>query len=199
MERYNFKTIEDKWQSYWEKNNSFKSSIDKNKKSFSLFLRQPYWSKGLVIKQNKKIIQTTAQKGYIKIAVPTDLRTTINIDLGMGINLVSSHPKVRQNNGKLAVQRGPIIYCMEETDNGKHLHNIALIEKVLKPSPTNMKSYKYVSIKGKGQFNSLNDWNNKLYSSNVIKKIERKNIKMIPYFLWANRRVGEMRVWFNSI
>ena len=181
-------------------NGKCKISIkNKNKKSFSLFLRQPYWSKGLVIKQNKKIIQTTAQKGYIKIAVPTDLRTTINIDLGMGINLVSSHPKVRQNNGKLAVQRGPIIYCMEETDNGKHLHNISLIEKVLKPSPTNMKSYKYVSIKGKGQFNSLNDWNNKLYSSNAIKKIERKNIKMIPYFLWANRRVGEMRVWFNSI
>ena len=170
-----------------------------NKKSFSLYFRQPYWSKGLVIKQNKKIIQTTAQKGYIKIAVPADLRTTIDIDLGMGINLVSSHPKVRQNNGKLAVQRGPIIYCMEEEDNGKHLHNISLNGKVLKPSPTNMKSYKYVSIRGKGQFNSLNHWNDKLYSSNTLKKIERKNIKMIPYFLWANRRVGEMRVWFNSI
>ncbi len=181
-------------------NGKCKISIkNKHKKSFSLYLRQPYWSKGLVIKQKKKIIKTTVQKGYIKIAVPADLQTTIDIDLGMGINLVSSHPKVRQNNGKLAVQRGPIIYCMEETDNGKHLHNISLIGKVLKPSPTNIKSYKYVSIKGKGLFNSLNNWNNKLYSSNAIKKIERKNIKMIPYFLWANRRVGEMRVWFNSI
>ena len=72
------------------------------------------------------MIQTTAQKGYVKIFVSAEVRTTIDIDLGMNINLVSSHPKVRQNNGKLAVQRGPIIYCMEETDNGKHLNNISL-------------------------------------------------------------------------
>jgi len=42
VERYNFKTIEDKWQSYWEKNNSFKSSIDKNKKKFYCLEMFPY-------------------------------------------------------------------------------------------------------------------------------------------------------------
>ena len=169
------------------------------KKSFTLYLRQPYWSKGLVVKQSKKMIQTTAQKGYVKIFVSAEVRTTIDIDLGMNINLVSSHPKVRQNNGKLAVQRGPIIYCMEETDNGKHLNNISLNGKVLKTFPAKMKSYKYISIRGKAQIKSFNNWNNKLYTSNAINKMERKNIKMIPYFLWANRKVGEMNVWFNAI
>ena len=62
-----------------------------------------------------------------------------------------------------------------------------------------MKSYKYISIRGKAQIKSFNNWNNKLYTSNAINKMERKNIKMIPYFLWANRKVGEMNVWFNAI
>ena len=39
-------------------------------------------------------------------------------------------------------------------------------------------------------------WNKKLYSNKSIKKFKNKKIKMIPYFLWANRKVGEMKVWF---
>ena len=170
-----------------------------DQKSFNLKLRQPYWSNGLVIRLNKKSIKTKAQKGYVKIAVPPLKRCAIDIDLGMDVNLISTHPKVRQNNGKLAVQRGPIIYCMEEIDNGKDLHNISLSTNVLRSEKSTLKSYKFVTIKGNGYVYSLKNWNNKLYLRNNISKTEKKKIKMIPYFLWANRKVGEMRIWFNSL
>ena len=65
----------------------------------------------------------------------------------MYVNLISTHPKVRQNNGKLAVQRGPIIYCMEETDIGKDLHNISINTNGLRPAKSTLKSYKFVTIK----------------------------------------------------
>ena len=169
-----------------------------DQKSFNLRLRQPYWSNGLTIKLNKNSIKTKTQKGYVKIAVPPLKSCTVEVDLGMDVNLISTHPKVRQNNGKLAIQRGPIIYCMEETDIGKDLHNISINTNVLKPAKSTLKSYKFVAIKGNGHVYSLKNWNNKLYSKNNILKTEKKKIKMIPYFLWANRKVGEMRIWFNS-
>ena len=171
---------------------------NKEKRSFQLHLREPYWSTGIIVKANKKTIPTNTQKGYIKIDVPASSKTTITVDLGMKINLVSSHPKVRQNNGKIAVQRGPIIYCMEETDNGENLFNISLNGKSFKTVSSRMDSYKYISLSGTGQYQSLNNWNKSLYISDAIEKSERKKIKMIPYFLWANRKLGEMRIWFNA-
>ena len=61
-----------------------------------------------------------------------------------------------------------------------------------------MDSYKYISLSGTGQYQSLNNWNKSLYIPDAIEKSERKKIKMIPYFLWANRKLGEMRIWFNA-
>ena len=110
--------------------------------------------------------------------------------------MVDANPNVRQNFGKQAIQRGPIIYCMEEFDNGIDLHKISLNKKSLKAKKGLLNDYDYTFILGNARKADKLGWNKKLYSNQNVKKFKNKKIKMIPYFLWANRKVGEMKVWF---
>ena len=116
----------------------------------------------------------------------------------MEINIVQSNPNVRQNFGKQAFQRGPIVYCMEEIDNGKDLHKISVIKKSLQPKRGLLNNYNYTFISGEGKMAKDVGWNKKLYSIHHLNTFKNKKIKLIPYFLWANRKVGEMKVWFAN-
>ena len=89
-----------------------------------------------------------------------------------------------------------MIYCMEEFDNGTDLHKILINKKSLKPKKGLLNDYKYTFISGNARKADKLGWSKKLYSNESIKKFKNKKIKMIPYFLWANRKVGEMKVWF---
>ena len=171
---------------------------NQDEKSFNLFLRVPYWSKKFIVKIDKKSFKATPRKGYIKLPIPAKAETLVEVNLGIGINIVTSHPNVRQNHNKIAIQRGPIVYCMEESDNGKNLHNILIEKKSLKFRKEKMDNYKYISISGNGKINSLKDWSKKLYKLDNKANDKKRKLKLIPYYLWANRKVGEMKVWFGS-
>ena len=83
-----------------------------------------------------------------------------------------------------------------EIDNGADLHKISVTKKSLKPKRGLLNNYNYTFIKGEGKMAENVGWNKKLYSIDHINNFKRKKIKLIPYFLWANRKVGEMKVWF---
>ena len=156
----------------------------------------PHWSKKIKVKLNNKIQRLKVSKGYCSLTIPMKSMSKLDIDLGMDINLVDANPNVRQNFGKQAIQRGPIVYCMEEFDNGSDLHKILIDKKSLKPQKGTLNNYKYTFISGDLKKADKLGWRKKLYSIENIKKYKNKKIKMIPYFLWANRKVGEMKVWF---
>ena len=156
----------------------------------------PYWSKKIKVKLNNKIKKLKVSKGYCSLTIPMNSKSKLDVDLGMDINLVDSNPNVRQNFGKQAIQRGPMIYCMEEIDNGTDLHKILINKKSLKAKKGLLNDYNYTFISGDARKADKLGWSKKLYSNESIKKFKNKKIKMIPYFLWANRKVGEMKVWF---
>lgn len=110
-----------------------------------------------------------------------------------------SHPLVKDNYGKVALQRGPFVYCLEEEDNGENLH---LLNLQTKPDPQEINDNilgKYVSLKGMAERHLIDDsWNNYLYQSENYESIKEIDVTFIPYHLWANRSVGEMKVWVNK-
>jgi len=167
-------------------------------KDIKLYLRIPHWSKRIKVKINNKLQKVSILKGYASVSIPANKKSKLDVDLGMDINIIKSNPDVRQNFGKLAVQRGPIVYCMEEHDNGPDLHKILINKKSLEAKNGLLNNYKYTFISGIGKKAEKSDWNKKLYLKDTVEKYKRKKIKLIPYFLWANRKVGEMKVWFEN-
>ena len=102
--------------------------------------------------------------------------------------------------GKLAVSRGPLVYCLEEADNSRNLHNLSLGAAAASDFQTVWKADKLggiVELKSPGSRETDDGWGETPYSG--VKAIETQPVTLtwIPYYSWANRDPGEMRVWIR--
>ena len=175
-----------------------KIKVDPEKAAtFSVALRIPDWCKKAQISVNGKPVNFTQmmKKGYAVIKRNWEPGDKIEMTLPMPVERVYAHPSVRHDAGRFAIQRGPIVYCLEEVDNGKNLHAISIPAKNVLKAKTEPKTLGgFVSIVGKGQIFDGANWKGELYrqDSSPVRSID---IKAIPYSMWNNRKPGEMIVW----
>lgn len=160
--------------------------------SINIYVRLPKWGDAFTIKNT-----TSVKDNYAEFVVNEDKEITIEFD--MPVHVIEAHPLVRANQGKVALQRGPFVYCLEEEDNGKHLHLLSLVEKTEAVQVENEKIGNYTAIKGKGKKRVIHDkWDNLLYDREDVQEYEDVELTFIPYYAWGNRSVGEMTVWVNK-
>lgn len=112
------------------------------------------------------------EKGYAVIERNWEKGDKISIDIPMPVRCVSSNPNVISNNGQVAVERGPIVYCAEEVDNGK------LDDKCISLSTEFTSKYEANELGG-------------------IMALYQGGFKLIPYYSWGNRGANQMKVWFQ--
>ncbi len=137
-------------------------------------LRIPDWCKTYDLSINGKRINVPKEKGY---AVIKDWKSqdVIALDMDMPVEIVAADPHVKENIGKRAIQRGPLVYCMEEIDNPEYFDQIQL-------SPSTTFQTAFVS--------------DILNGIKTIKTNGRaQSATFIPYYAWDNRKAGKMRVW----
>lgn len=166
----------------------------------ALAIRIPNWSSNTIIKANGESISITnlLKDGYAVINRVWQDGDTIEVDFDMSIQRVRSHPRVKANAGKAALQRGPLVYCIEEIDNGKMLHNITLPEDtLLEPVFNDQLAGGVYTIRGNGLKKS-DEWSDSLYIANNRHNNEELELTFIPYYTWANRGEGEMMVWIRE-
>lgn len=115
---------------------------------------------------------------------------SVTVDLPMKIHFIEANPYVQDNSGRYAVQRGPVVYCMEEIDNGENLRDITLLENS-KISVANEEGIPAPVIYIGAERRPKTD---KLYS---LKGNDRVSFtaRLIPYFAFANREASDMLVW----
>ena len=137
-------------------------------------LRIPNWCKTYDLSINGKRINVSEEKGY---AVIKDWKSqdVIALDMDMPVEIVAADPHVKENFGKRAIQRGPLVYCMEEIDHPEYFDQIQL-------SPSTTFQTAFVS--------------DILNGIKTIKTNGRaQSATFIPYYAWDNRKAGKMRVW----
>ena len=146
---------------------------------------------------NGKKITPAVQDGYtfIKREWKSDDRIALIFD--MPVVVVENSPHVRENRGKAAVMRGPIVYCLEEADNGKELYRLRL-GSLGGYSVTHkddlLEGVTVISFAGKHE----KDWPKEdLYRPLGDSAFDDRTLCFIPYYAWANRGPGEMTVWVN--
>lgn len=140
----------------------------------------------------KKLDFTIDEKGYVTITRNWNTGDQIEINFPMEIEVVKSHPGLKENIGTLAIERGPLLYCAEWPDNpnGKVLSLMVDPNSTFKLKKSDILNGIY-TIEGKARQASR-----KLDGSiNVSKK---QKLKLIPYHLWNNRGPGEMSVWLPT-
>jgi DUF1680 family protein len=165
---------------------------------FSVALRIPGWCRGAKIKINDRSVPVRVEKGYARINRRWERGDKMELTLPMPVERIEANPKVRQNAGRVALQRGPVVYCLEETDNGKDLNDLILpraAKLTAKFEPRLLGGV--VTIAGKAQRRDPAKWKNELYRP-VATPLKPVPIKAVPYAVWGNRRPGEMIVWIQT-
>lgn len=175
----------------------------KTKREFSLFLRIPGWCEGAKAFVNGRAIGSDIEPGtYFRVRRIWKKGDKVRLSMPMPIQMLISHPWVESNVGKVALKRGPIIYCLEQVDNPKHdVWNIGIaIESKLFANWRPDLLGGVVTIEGEGYVLDVSTWQGKLYVPFQRALPERKPVWFvaIPYYVWANRDAGPMTVWIHK-
>jgi len=188
----------------WDGNLNF--NVDPQEASnFSLKLRLPGWAineaipsdlysynqKGkaaFTIKVNGKNAKYQIEKGYVTIQKLWKKGDKVEYILPMEVKKVTANAQLKEDAGKIAIQRGPMMFCAEAVDN------TAKISAIKVPENTQFKyTFNPNLLNGVAEL-----------SGNAVKTAADGNnvivpFKLIPYYAWANRSKGEMSIWFPEL
>ena len=161
-------------------------------KKFTLKIRIPGWAQNeavpgdlysylnneqvkILLNVNGKAESLKLNKGYAEISRKWNEGDKVELNLPMSIHKVIANEQVKDDSNKVAFEHGPMVYCAEEIDN-KQISDISIPDNLT----ANIKektilSNKVIAIEG---------------------KVNNKEFALIPYYLWSNREIGKMKVWF---
>ncbi|WOH52276.1 MULTISPECIES: glycoside hydrolase family 127 protein [unclassified Bradyrhizobium] len=167
----------------------------------TLALRLPAWCSAPETTLNGEPVNCESRKGYLHIHRTWRQGDRVKLSLPMEVRRVYGHPQLRNLAGKVAIQRGPLIYCLEEADNGTELHNVwlpaesrfSLIE------GTGLFSDKILLQADGARLQHTHSEERALYQYDKVPgQLQLQPLTFIPWFSWANRGEGEMRIWINE-
>lgn len=169
--------------------------------TFALALRIPGWCRAAQLKVNGELIaiQPIIKDGYAYVHRLWQAGDVVELGLPMTAQRVRANPKLRANAGKTAIQRGPLVYCIEEADNGDLLPAItldteaALIERFDAELLGGV-----VVVEAAASRDDEGAWTAEELYLPATRNTIPHNLLAIPYFLWGNRGQGEMTVWIRE-
>jgi len=171
---------------------------------FTLFLRIPGWADNARIAVNGKSVAGAAAGQYLPIRRRWSAGDTVTLQFNMEPQVLEANAGVVENNGRVAVQRGPLVYCMEQIDQGEGvaLKDVALAvgeksggqfqEKFEKDLLGGVLVLRHPGV----AYEESVDRGSLYFSHNAPPRKSRPiQLTFIPYYAWANRVQTPMQVW----
>jgi DUF1680 family protein len=192
----------------WE--GKVKLMIDPVKSSkFSLYLRVPGWAQGqtstndlydladfgsavIYLKVNGKDEALRIENGYLIINREWKKGDTVMYELPMPTNKVIAREELKQDKNRIAIQRGPVVYCIEGSDNNGKAWNVIV------PENTKFETIDYKVLDEPVKALTAEVPVVTVGEDGLSLKTEKKKIIAIPYYTWANRGKNEMQVWLPT-
>jgi DUF1680 family protein len=140
---------------------------------FKIRLRIPVYIHDFSVTVNGEVVSGKVSNGYITIEKRWNQGDSISLNCKLKPELWVAHPYVKDNEGRAAIRYGPLLYCIEETDND--MDNIVI------PENCNMRVIPSKDFPG--------------FKDIVFEDTHYREVRAIPYFAWANRSIGKMEVW----
>lgn len=168
--------------------------------TFAVSLRIPQWARAAKLNVNGQpiVLFDLGADGYVRIEREWAKGDVIQLTLPLEPRAVRAHPYVRQNAGRVAIMRGPLVYCMEGADNGVGLNSVLLGNGLGKAQTAVIPDLRgAIAIDLPVLKESAGAWGNALYAE-AEAATEAVNARLVPYHLWDNRAPGEMLVWMRN-
>lgn len=180
----------------------------------TIHYRQPGWSRGIsrTVNGMPQLLRVDragneAYQEYTAVWKPGD---KIELEMQMPATLIESNPFVEETRNQVAVKRGPLIYCLESPDLPKrdilgdipqeYVFDVGIPSDMqMQPIPLDIYGDTVMALTGQAMILQHNDWKKDELYREVNKDLKPINIKLIPYFAWANRGRSDMTVWMPLI
>ncbi len=162
----------------------------------TLALRIPDYGENYQIVEGEKNLSYEQKKGYACLHIAKD--TCLELSFQSPARFVRANPQVRADCGRAALVRGPLVYCLEEADNGKNL--AALYVDTKEPVKTGWSDDLggIVTLEAGGKRLLEQDWEDGALYKAQEPAWENTTLRAIPYYAWNNRGEGEMCVWLKE-
>ncbi len=145
----------------------------------TISLRIPDWCQSYNLSINGKNVRNIkCNNGYLNVKRRWKAGDVMKLSLDMPVRITADNPLVRGNDGMRVIQRGPLVYCAEQIDNGVDVDEIRLSDAL------KMNADK-----------PMDDLDNALAITATTENSQKKMV-FIPYYAWDNRQPGKMKVWF---
>jgi hypothetical protein len=166
---------------------------------FTLHVRVPGWAAGHTIAVNGQRLDAPVASGYADIQREWSNGDTVELAFPVAMDRLQAHPNVLPDHGKIALRRGPLIYCLEQPDHQVDVDQIVLPADAQLSSrlDANLFGGVYV-IDSQGLRRDTPPWGEQLYRPVPAGARETTSLTAIPYAYWGNRGPGKMRVWIDA-
>lgn len=172
--------------------------VESPKSAWSLNLRIPVWEHNASVSVNGEILEKPQAQTYVTIQRKWKAGDVVEMEFSMEVQKIVANPLVEQLWNQIAIQRGPVVYCLESPDlnEGEHVSEMiipynAKFEASYKPNLLNGLTV----LKTNAIWKKMPDWDKQLYQEMNSQESQEKLIRLIPYYAWANRGISEMTVW----
>jgi len=162
---------------------------------FTISLRIPEWCHGASIKVNGKAVEPEVKQGFTALSRMWKKGDAIELNMPMPVRQVAAHSEVKANAGRLAVMRGPIVYCFEDCDNSCAVDQAAI------QGQTDFKtSFEPDLLGGVVTLTTLGKVKEIVETEDDTFRFSEKRVDLtaIPYYAWDNRAPGNMVVWMPT-
>ena len=140
----------------------------------ALRLRIPDWCDAWTLAVNGDPMEPVVEKGYAVLPRTWKDGDEVTLVMEMPAKLVAADPRVKEDVGKRALQRGPLVYCLEEVDNPEGFEDLRIAE------DADFALVEVESLPG---------------ITGIAAMAEDATLQYIPYYAWDNRAAGRMEVW----
>ncbi|WP_172194057.1 glycoside hydrolase family 127 protein [Saccharibacillus qingshengii] len=173
---------------------------------FALALRRPDWSPNLTVLVNGEEIPVSAddfQDGYLLLSRSWRNGDRVEAKLQVEPRLVYADSRVRADAHKAAIQRGPLVYCVESADNGEEISSLLLprqasfMQRPAEDLPGDALALETQGLRSVTSSSDTDSVSGPLYGTQPP-RLEPARLTAVPYYLWGNRGRGEMAVWLTT-
>lgn len=172
-----------------------------------LRLRVPGWCEQAQVTLNGQSVNNpTIESGYVLLKRAWQAGDVVELELAMEPRLFKAHPRIDAVRDSVAIQYGPLVYCLEAADVEVNLMDVRLDENTPLEAVwrDNLLAEGIIVVEAAGQVVNVEKWQNNLYRplhENNRQTTSGKTVflKAIPYYIWGNREPGAMRVWIPRV
>ncbi len=187
----------------WSGHVEFEVNLAEGAQPVRFGVRIPSWSaNAYALAVDGEPCEKNVEDGFVYFDVFAGQTLRLTLDLDMSVKLIRANSHVRSDAGKVAIMRGPLVYCAEQVDNEGDLWTYRLTDDArgadakTEYEPDLLGGVETIVIPAIREASDADG--SPLYSeSEACRQWEGSSLKLVPYYAWANREPGQMSVWIR--